>query len=462
MTKTSEEETKSGEGNTDANDAGLARESNVDAAPISTSLAPRTTVPAPYFEQSALDAMLSNQGNAGDTIKTRNLSPKPRHQRGVSWDLGIPEVPVDGNASNNRETAKPPVVNRGVSVPAAAIGSGKPPISGGKGNRFAVPKPTIGSRKTSNNDSSLGSVSSPIPAHQRYAALEKPSNVAMDAEHFLNEVNKNEVNAETALLRELDRDPLRQRAETGASILTEVPMDEVEHNFVIEDRDGLVLSSPKSEDKDGSSSLAKHSHQKKPSERNVHRRNMTVEQTLFGLTSALSEMKAYDQMERGHHGKEESIGTHASKDLFDVAGALFDRAHKKTVPVKEPVEDKNDASRPRLNSQESKPNLKRNVTAGSRWGAIKDNLGEIKKSDEGNPNEMISSNGDVEEGIQEGSDDVDMDYSGDTLEESSDDQRAGDGKKSRFSWIKGRKKVNPFRHLPYASKLFHVNQWWIG
>jgi hypothetical protein len=455
MMKTSEEEKKNGDDITEIIDAGQLSPNPRTATSVTSNsnihpFAPRTTSPESNFEGSALEALLSAQLSAGDTVKTRNISPKPRHQRGVSWDLGIPETLPGQSVSqpSNPKIAMPLTLNRGVSVPAAAIG--KPPIRVGKTNRYNMTsiKPSIGIRKSSNSGGSHGSSRSPVPVRNRYGALDKPSNLALEAESYLNEINKNEVNAETNLMRQLDeKDPLRPRAGTEASILSEVPINEIEHSFIIEDQDGLVLPASESE-KDGSSTRNKQT-MKKPLDNGSHKRHMTVEQALFGLTSALTEMKANDQLERQHHGHQDSIGTHGSKDLFDVAGALFDRAHKTNVTSKEPVEDKHEPARPRLNSQESKS--KRNVVAGSRWAVIKNNLGDIKKAEEENPDDILPENRDVEEGVKEGSDGSDMDYSGDSTEENSVDHIAHDTKKSRFTRIKS-KNVNPFKHLPYASK----------
>lgn len=438
-------------------DAGTGPAPTSTTRPPNTTLKPRTTVPELGFEGSALEALLSKQGSAVDTVKAKNVSSKPRHQRGVSWDLGIPPSlsrnDDGGNeASINAPAAKPSLVNRGVSVPVAAAtpggdGRGKPPIpGGGKSNRLMTDRrPSIVGRKSSNNDSSLDSARSPV--RSRLGSLGSSTDLELEAESVLDAVNKDEVAAETYLMRQLDeKDPLHRRAGTGASIFSEVPMDEIQHNFVVEDKDGLVLS-PKSQQSDKESTTSRSKANKKL-EKPTLQRNMTVEQTLFGLTSALSEMKANDQFERGHHGYHESHDTHGSNDVFDVAGALFDRANKKKAPSKEPVEDIHDSPRPRLYSQDKK------AAPSSRWGAIKNNLGDLKKADDSLHNDMHSSSkGDVEEAIQEGSNDFDLDYSEATSEGSSGGEHTDNPtKKSRFDWMKRRKKVNPFRHLPYASK----------
>ncbi|KAG7350307.1 mechanosensitive ion channel [Nitzschia inconspicua] len=478
----------------------------------------------------ALEAWLSGQSNAnaGDTIKARNTSsPKPtQHLRGVSWDLGIPPMPqVKTNATATApfnqptntaaEINKPSMVNRGVSVPVPSstndntntitTGSGRPPIRPGfknttinnsnTNNRFAIPKTTLGQRKSSNNDSSSPGSGGPLsPPHRNYdhklGSLENPANMELEVDSYLNEmIQKGEVQAETNLIRHLDEtDPLHRHAGTEASILGEVPMDELQHDFIIEDKDGLILKSPttatatsspkQQSERDGNSSraaaattttttTAKKEHQQtttKPTEKMTHKRTMTMEQTLFGLTSALSELKSYDQVERHHHhhGHDHHEEKIDSNDIFDVAGALFDRAHKKNVPSKDSSvvvveDDKSNTTRPRLNTMDSKSkrNLPSSVTAStSRWGAVKDNLGEIKKSDDRNtPNgEHLSINeDDVEEGIhKESNDDSDMEYSGD----SDDGDRDGTDKRSRLAWMKRRKRaMNPFKHLPYANKV---------
>ncbi|KAG7357550.1 mechanosensitive ion channel [Nitzschia inconspicua] len=483
----------------------------------------------------ALEALLSGQSNAnanaGDTINARNTSsPKPpQHFRGVSWDLGIPPMPqVNTNATatttapfnqpsnTSAEMAKPSMVNRVVSVPVPSStntttsSTGRPPIRAGfknttinnnnNNNRFAIPKTTLGQRRSSKNDSSLGS-GGPLSPHHRnnnkLGSLENPANMEHEVDAYLNEmIQKGEVQAETNLIRHLDEtDPLHRHAGTGSNILGEVPMDELQHDFIIEDNDGLILKSPttatatatsspkQKSERDGNSSraaaatsiTAKKEHQQttKPAEKMTHKRTMTMEQTLFGLTSALSELKSYDQVERHHHGHDHHEEKIDSNDIFDVAGALFDRAHKKNVPSKEsPVvvveDDKSNTAPPRLNTMDSKS--KRNVTSSatatattsttSRWGAVKDHLGEIKKSDDSNtPNcdPLSIHEDDVEEGIhEESNDDSDMEYSGDSDDGDRNHKNHNDGtdRKSRLAWLKRRKRVvNPFKHLPYANKV---------
>ncbi|KAG7340184.1 mechanosensitive ion channel [Nitzschia inconspicua] len=555
-TKTDQEEKKNGDDNDDhqtidPNDAGLSPPISTNnnnpvvglnwntiptAAPTAvattgsttTMLAPRTmmleenTNTAPNTNTNintpALEALLSDQVNAGDTIKARNTSPKPRHLRGVSWDLGIPPMPQVTTATHTTTTAataagttniaaapfnqqqsntavemaKPSMVNRGVSVP---VPSGRPPIRAGfkntnnYNNRFAIPKTTLGQRKTSNNDSSLGSGGGPLSPHRnrnKLGSLDNPADMELEVDAYLNEmIQQNEVQAETNLIRHLDEtDPLHQHAGTGSSILGEVPMDEVQHDFIIEDNDGLILKSPttashqqQQSERDGNSSrnattTTKKEQQQttKPTEKMTHKRTMTVEQTLFGLTSALSELKSYDQVERqNHHLDEKKID---SNDIFDVAGALFDRAHKKNVPSKDSSnavvvaadEDTSNTARPRLNTMDSKS--KRNLPSSSaapssRWGVVKDNLCELKKSDDTNtPNcEPLSINeDDVEEGIFPENNDSEMEYSGDSDDgdrrHNDNDGGNGTDEKSKLAWMKRRKRVvNPFKHLPYANKV---------
>ncbi|KAL3910938.1 MAG: hypothetical protein SGILL_007486 [Bacillariaceae sp.] len=445
-----EEEKKNGD-SPPATDANSKNAVDVENAPklSTTTLKPRTAGPDHYFEGTALEAMLSSQNDPTLTVKARNVAPKPAHKRGVSWDVNVPDIQDTASINQTTSADAPLPLNRGVSLPAAN------PTNAGR--RPPIPRPPTVSRKAS-KDSSISSNHSPVrgrydprsPSSQ--GSSRESNNPEFQAALFLNQVSSNELNAETNLMRTLDeKDPLRQRAGTGASIFSEVP-DDIEHNFVIEDENGLVLPSSRRR----TSSHTREKPQKKPSERKSpapksHQRNMTLEQTLFGLTSALTEMKHNDHKERkergSHHDHPDSMD---SNDLFETAGMLFDRANKKNAPAKERVEDKDDShhssgDRPALQNQQSKK-------PASGWGIVKNNLDELKKTDGDKSQASDPLSHDVEQGIDEVDEDSEMAYSGDTHEES-DDNPVEQNKKSRFNWMKKQKKHNPFRHLPYAGKV---------
>jgi hypothetical protein len=427
-------------------DSGNPKEqTNVENAPssLSTNLAPRTTGPEHHFDGTALEAMLGSQYNPNATVKIKNTAvSKPVHQRGVSWDLNVPNIEAI-KPSNSAEAPLP--LNRGVSLPAgnpAPTAARRPPI----------PRPPMVARNAS-KDSSVSSGHSPV--RRRNDPRSPGNNPESQAAHFLNQVNADELQAETNLMRDLDeKDPLRPRAGTGASIFSQVP-DDIEHNFIIEDEAGLVL--PPARDRSNSRSreappkkLSDRKASKSPAPPKSHKRNMTLEQTLFGLTSALTEMKQNDKQERKHHDHQQ--GSMDSNDIFETAGMLFDRAHKKNVSSRDPVECKDDShhsggNRPTLQPQKS-------MKPSSRWGTVKANLDEIKKTDGDKSHSSDPVSHDIEEGIDENGEESDMEYSGDTHEESDDNPEETGGKKGRFHWMKKTKKaVNPFNKLPYASKV---------
>ena len=444
-----------------------------------TNLAPRTSHPedessATIMLGETTMAALAGAQNAGDTIKAKNTTPKPDalHKRGISWDLG--GTFSDPNNNNYYQGGQQQQQQR----------AGKPPVpsSSNRNNTMMPPRPPAVNSKSrmKSNDSSIGSHSPMYNPRYDASKMEEPTALELEATAFLNEVN-----AETNLMRNLDEtDPLRPRADTGLSIMSDVPVDELEHNFVIEDPDGKVLqskgskessapSSPKSSAPNSPKSRSdrKGSERKSPVPPKTHKRDMTVEQALFGLTSALSEMKEYDKAEKKHK-RGSTANTSSSNDIFDAATLLFDRTRKKNVHAKEPVEDKGETAthRPRLASTDSskrtQPAAPAAAGGGSKWGAVRKNLGELKKTDgDADPNAELGSSaldapvGDIEEGRDEDSEE--MEYSTDDDEGSNgnsdeDKKGGGRGRKTRFSWIK-KKKPNPFRHLPGAAKI--MEEW---
>mmetsp|Transcript_12012 Transcript_12012/g.19295 ORF Transcript_12012/g.19295 Transcript_12012/m.19295 type:complete len:1206 (-) Transcript_12012:575-4192(-) len=418
-------------------------------APSNANLKPRTSQPPePFVGNTALEHLFSPDTKPGDTVKKKNMSPPrpPQHQRGVSWDLGIPDI--------RQATMKqqPSMSNHGKS-PGGMPSGGRPPVVGGSNRNVNMmhPKPPTVTRKTSNNDSSLGSSNSysPKTSPSLKSSYSAPSKLELEASAVVDELH-----AETNLMRHLDEtDPLRPRAGTGMSMMSDVPLDEAEHNFVIEGGPSNLARSTSGSNHDGSATRSsKIATEKKQSNRKVaaakaHRRQLTVEQALFGLTSALTEMKANDRSDRDRKSHERG-DTASSRDMFEVAGLLYDRHHKRDVSANKPVEDKAESKR-RVTTQEDNTPHVQNTTAAKRWGAVKTNLAELKKTD-GDHGVDLSKNEDIEEGQNEESAEMDdsLALSGD-----SEDEQEPSERKSRFLWMKKRKRVNPFRHLPYANKV---------
>lgn len=364
------------------------------------------------------------------------------------------------------------------------------------------------------------------------------TNMELEASIILNEVQ-----AERMLMLKLDQtDPLRPRAGTGQSILSEVPIDELQHNFFIEDVDGLVLqpsNSSKStrgtmmqQQHDGLSSTSRSRQIKEPSFRSTasrktsgdrsggrhdeqkstssptnskkkaskedkkHNRNLTVEQSLFGLTKVLNEMDEEDRLYRlasssspsndgSSHGRERT-NTATSNDMLANADLLFERIAKRAVGASKPPAAPH-ANQATSNQDDptcsTRPTITKGPTAGSRWGLLKRSLVDSKKKtdddagnaqlevphlDDSTTRQSVKDQmeiGDIEEGVKEDSckshDSVSTDRGstdGSPPEQvpeigghSSDDEY--DKHHNRSSWFTRRQKINPFQNFPFPQKI---------
>lgn len=299
------------------------------------------------------------------------------HQRNVSWDIGL-NVPEDvrgkinpANAAGDRQLQQ-----SSSRSPPSSSGDG---ASGGGGSAAAAasappklpprPPPVASQGRKWSVESSISwrgdNQSSPKPrlaANTAFPMLKQPSRLELEASAILNELQ-----SETNLIRDLDKtNPLRPRAGTGNTIFSEVPMDDdLAHNFVIEDDQGLVLSkesnlssrsnsqhtptSPNSQNAgetegrprarfnsqdvstaSGVPGAKSHRSALSGSSNPRHKRvqTNTVEETLFGLNSAWEEMKSLDKKTDAANEETQTIPPH--NDVFATAEMLFNRKTGKT------------------------------------------------------------------------------------------------------------------------------------
>mmetsp|Transcript_31570 Transcript_31570/g.76534 ORF Transcript_31570/g.76534 Transcript_31570/m.76534 type:complete len:1185 (-) Transcript_31570:186-3740(-) len=337
------------------------------------------------------------------------------HNRNVSWDVGL-----DATQKDNRETVEPMSGK-------AKTGSGDQPsnLSPPRNNQPTRPRQlTTAQGRQSSLDSSV-SQNTPTPNASnlnRPNLMSQPSKsrLELEADAILFELQ-----AETNLVRDLDRtNPLRPRAGTGASVLSEVPMeDDHAHNFVIEDDKGLVLNrsssskdsnsvpnSPPSGNSQGNGNRARTNSRDASSRTGKstavsgkarHRRanTNTVEETLFGLNSAWEEMKTFDKT--GSQPAAQTIPT--QNDVYSTAEMLFNRKTGKKDQAPSDIEQ-----------------------------------GDMD----------VIAEGDVEEN----SDEVSQ-QGGDSDQDAS--AQSGKGPDRRKNWLKKHQTMrpNPFKHLPYSGKI---------
>lgn len=174
------------------------------------------------------------------------------------------------------------------------------------------------------------------------------------------EVTRNELDAETDLMRSLDEtSPLRRSSGTCDAVLSEVPIDtnyEPVHDFIMPDDDEIVGSIRTSHRKETSGGEGRSIERTRSVDSNTvlgrtsiaskrkisptrvreggHHRHLTVEENLFGMNAALSFFKMEDNKKRQRDEKQfaeqhtDQISKARAGDVFDAASVVFDRITK--------------------------------------------------------------------------------------------------------------------------------------
>jgi hypothetical protein len=392
------------------------------------------------------DATSASEEEAGGP-KTPPEKPK-RHYRGVSWNEAV--------ADNVRVT-----LPGGLLQPELAYGdSNSPSLMATTAEKPNLPPRPAGiSRNTSRNTSKGSEVRFPEPAAGKMF---------------------NEIDAESSVMRSIeDRDPLRPHSGTGSSIFSGLPMEQLQHDFSIEGKD--VRHSPQK----GHPAPSPHGTPPRTpprprttsrdvkvqpkSKAQLHRRQLTVDQALFGLTSALSAIKTQEnnqdvmaEVEAEEMGNRQRAETGASTDrLAATAQMMFKRMSKRDVTAppqeistdgapfapKNQVKSKWDLLRENTSQHEAPSPPKTQVK--SKWGVVKESIDQHKKTDSGQDSDMP----DIEVGADLADQDDFTDQDQTHYEDTQEENNIDGGRKSR----KGKKKLNPFMHLPYADKI--KNEW---
>jgi hypothetical protein len=279
-----------------------------------------------------------------------------------------------------------------------------------------------------------------------------------------------ELEAETHILKSLEEQgPPRSRNNTAEEgrILSNVP-NEMAHDFTLSPLSPSpsitreVVSPPRSpqsshnkEIPNPKSSLNK----REPKAASAsHRRTMTVEESLFGLTSALSAIQGNDRSYTLDDDTPANQGTASADRLARTVNILFNRNIKK--PSTPPV----DATPPPSDSVSSPAPAAPAPNAKSRWAQVKANMGELpaidsKKNDDVAPADpSIRSNPSVKGGSVKGSVAMaDIEQGDSEIHNNKDgnaDEIGNNGSGHGLSQSEGRRKeANPFKHLPFGNKI---------
>jgi hypothetical protein len=283
-----------------------------------------------------------------------------------------------------------------------------------------------------------------------------------------------ELEAETYIIQALEeRDPVRSRFNTdnsqnSQSILSHVPaMDEIVHDFSFESAShegGAASSTPSGITNEHSvppsprprvdpplPSTSSASPQppplSPPKPKQSHRRQMTVEQTIFGLTSALSAINAvhennldYENIESGD-ANEQIIGEASADRLARTVDILVHRNRTKTEDMTGATSSTN-GSRNRTKTDDlavandSNHDIDSLTTSASSRRRTQDDLPNYKKTDEIEHLEEIP---DSEHGTSKEGRDIEQGTTGTTK---GDDQQSPKGR--------NKKNNHPWRHLRYG------------
>jgi hypothetical protein len=281
------------------------------------------------------------------------------------------------------------------------------------------------------------------------------------------QVTRNELDAETDLMRTLDETaPLRRSAGTCDAVFSEVPidtMDEPVHDFIITDDDAEIVGLPdrgsirttqrkeisgrERNSMERTNSVASNTvvtrasiaSTRKVSPARVreggHHRKLTLEEDLFGLNRALSFFKMEDKKKRLEDEKEfaEQHTDQASKDragdVFNTASILFDRITSADVSITQPS-----AAKPKTAAGMPNPLLDRRSSSKVPTNKFKTSSSPSVKQD----------GDDIEDGI--------LEFGGFSEPRSNDAESEGDlGPTDAVGW--NDEKNNKFGRFPYAKHI---------
>jgi hypothetical protein len=379
--------------------------------------------------------------------------PKPvMHERGVSWDQTVTD--------NARIPFSPPTPGMAPEQPDLSGPQSFMAKTAAKPGTLPPRPPAISRRGTSGNNSSNG-----------YSRRNMDLDSIADSRY--------EREAEDLILQTIeDQDPMHARSNTGEHILPGVPLDEIQHNFSVDSDEGKNSSAPATTPPrptlnrprlmSNDTSRVSRASQRLKLPQQTQEKPLTVEETLFGLTAALSAVHA-DEVSQGvvpkDKGYHERMDTSNSTDrLAKTAELVFGKRfmrNRSSVSSEAAASTSGDDSPPSPSAQgtPSAPSSTNTVGTGakSKWGILKASIGSI---DEYKKTDIAEEQGEDLEGI-----DIDAGGEDEGDEEEavhlSTDEEAGSGEEDKKKPQKRRTRISkalgPFKHLPYAAKI--KNEW---
>ena len=413
--------------------------------PIESKTVNSVYTPKPSNGGIQLEKTDSFQDNQASGASPDDLT-KPRHTRGVSWDQ---KIPSDQPRTPPRSLLLQPQLSD-----ASADDSPRRPKSQ-LPPRF--PQKSLKNLlvSTSTRQLNLGNMDEVEP-------LER------EAENFLMELE-----SESAFMKALeDRDPMGSGTSSGNSVLSGVPLEHLQHNFSNDN----APHSPKpmrsrlgSADKSMRSRLgsADKSTRFRLGSADVkmkqHRRQLTVEESLFGLSSALSAIQHVAAHQNNGTVEPASIGSRERSDtagstdlLVETADKLLNRAGKSMRNLMGGKSTRNlvgGKSTRNLGSEEGiltdQSASTGNGSPSNHWQLAKEKF--IYKKTDVPQDQQVSSKGSIVLDLEKG-------VASDAIEECSDEDR--DEEADQSTSTRGRRKnrkYNPFAHLPYAETV--KNEW---
>jgi hypothetical protein len=381
---------------------------------------------------------------------------KHGHERGVSWD-----VQVTDNKKMPNLPAKPDIAQPQLSDVSSSSKSAEPTRT----SNLLPPRPPMMkmmSKRSSGRNLTVGTSSRQIDLGPvNMGTLEN------EAEELLMELE-----AETNLIRQLDDDDAR--IDPTSNFLQGVDDAELKHDFSLDMKPPASPRSPNSPNRRRTMSRDVHppAPPKQETKMASHRRQLTVEETLFGLTAALSAVHhAEEKKSADHVPDEQKIDSHrrtetgVSTDRMEQAANLFFRKlggrQSNDVPIDEVnmpgTNDTETANGPQIQTQTTTTTT---TPATSKWAKLRDSVvtddefAQRKKTDDysnNDPKSIEEEDADLEEGGPSVFDDGD--HKGTAESSDNDGKNSSDGNNQESSKRRKKKKPNPFMSLPYADRI---------
>jgi len=390
-----------------------------------------------------------------DSLDPPTTKEKHGHVRGVSWDAQIAD-----NEKMPKLAGRPEIIQPQISDASNSPKPGQPT----RNTSLLPPRPPPMMKMPSRRAPSRAHLTVGTSTRKIDLGPVNMGTLETEAEELLMELE-----AETNLIRQIDDDGAR--IDPASNLLAGVNDDELKHDFSLDSKSPGSPRSPTSPNR--ARATSRDVHTPVPTKHELpmaaHRRQMTVEETLFGLTAALSavhhaeEKKSSDvgtdeQMMAGHRRTE----TGASTDRMERAANLFFRkmgGRHINVPIDEAKTP--DAA----NGDQTHTHTASTATpATSKWAKLRENviqneIAQRKKSDDhSNKDPMCIEEVDADIEAGEGSESGGIAKNG-TDEPTDDDVQYGSSGHGQDSSNQSKKekrkknKLNPFRHLPYADKI---------